>query len=407
MSAVQVFPGNQAIWQQSFFASLDLSAKTNFPENAKTDESSHSVQESISFPEKEKEKSMDEEDEKKEQASASCSFSSFPTSTSCSFSSFPIQKLDVPLFQKDLKTYHKQKVIDVALKIFKEDLEEFHHLKGVCLVYTGSDGREEKLSPFSSPLEIIFIAKKADDLQMEIVKKVQNLLLKYRPFFDPDIEVKCLETDSLICFNRNWDWTKPKDERPFPTRALDAQYLIGDMSVLESYKMTFYRQVRDSQSRSSIEFFDHNTVRATIQGFRRCLKGSDKNQIDLEGGIVNYDGAKVKGPKYPFLRSIQYKLGEQIFKHIQAGKLSEEDFLKMPFSTIERIQWMADKRLLNIKSQQTEEVQKAYIASLIWFGQTQKNFELNGIKQTSLPLDEVQAVAKAIDKFCQDKKIFS
>jgi hypothetical protein len=385
----QIASESQAVWQQSFFESLELSSssKANLVESAKLEETAHSVQESTSSL---KDKNVNEGQ----------------TLAPCSISSFPIQKLDVSLFQKDLKAYHRQKVIDVALKIFKEDLEEFHDLQGVCLVYTGSDGREEKLSPFSSPLEMIFIAKKADDLQMEIVKKVQSVLLKYRPFFDPDIEVKCLETDSLICFNRNWDWTKPKDERPFPTRALDAQYLIGDRSVLESYKTTFYRQVRDSQSRSSIEFFNHNTVRATMQVFRRCLKGSDKSQMNLEEGIVNYDGAKVKGPKYPFLRAIQYKLGEQILKYIQTGKLIEDDFLKMPFSTIERIQWLADKRLLNIKPQQMEEVQKAYIASLIWFGQTQKNFELEGIRQTFLSLDEVKFVAQAIDKFCHDKKIF-
>jgi hypothetical protein len=317
------------------------------------------------------------------------------------------QELDTVQFQKALSAHHIKQVTSVALQLFQDQIKVFNDLKHVCIAYTGSDGREEKLSPFSSPIELMFIVKRKEDLESETLEKVQEFITQHPTLFYNKIEVKCLEDDSLICFNRNWDWKGKKDNRPFPTRPLDAHYLIGDSSILAAYKMQFYQELQDPKNAKLLKRFKKDAVQPTQSLLKRTLDQSTLSDIDLGNSVAFYDGERIKGPKYPFLRAVQYKLGLHICSQIQKKKMSLEDFCAMPYSTVERIQWLAANKFLNMTKTQVEAFQKSYTSSLIWFGIVQKNYEVHGKSQTQLPSEDLQVVAKTIASICQDKKIFA
>lgn len=370
---------NQAIWQVNFLDSMQESPRN---EHTKDEE--------------------DEIDETKE-----LPLSLVQTASQKEVSAFfPLQILDAIQFQTALSNHHIQNVQLIAVSLFKDNMKCFNDLKDICIAYTGSDGRNEKLSPFSSPLELMFIVKRQENLHSETLNKVQEFVSYHPTFFYGRVEVRCLENDSLICYNRNLDWKGKKDNRSFPTRALDAHYLVGSLSIFTDYKTQFYQELQDAKNIHFLKSFKKDAIQPTMSLFKRTIEQSTTSDINIETSIAFCDDKRVKGTKYPFLRVIQYKLGLHICSQIQKGKMSLETFIAMPSSTIERIQWLASKSLLQLNQIQVEELQKSYAASLIWFGIVQKNYEVHGKSQTQLPSEELKSVARTISIICQDKKIF-
>jgi hypothetical protein len=320
--------------------------------------------------------------------------------------SFPLQQLHATSFQKSLSVRFILKVSEVAAKIFQDKIEELDGLKNECLACTGSDGREEKLSFYSSLIEMMLIVPKQDALKTGIIDKIQKILLEHPTFFYCKLEIKCLEEDSLICFNLNWDLFKPKNDRPFPTRAIDARYVIGNESILTSYKKKFFREVQDLENAKLLKKFRISTVKPTLKLLESLFEKQNLKDVNLKSGILHYDGKRIKATKYPLIRPVQYRLGQYICKQIQKKKLSEEDFLTMPSTTIERIQWLVNQNLLEMENTEIQAIQKAYIASLIWFGQAQQNFELQNLEETQCSPDDLKAVTEVIVRFCNNQAFF-
>ncbi len=413
MSSVLLM-NSQIIWQQSFFASMessqrqphqdscivDIPPKVDMPAEKEMLTQESGVNESPST--KQELSCFDNNNNDQADVDGQSSHLASQNDSSSHFVLFPFQKLDVGSFYEQLRAYHKEKVIKVALNIFQAKMTELNSLAKMCLAYTGSDGRGEKLSLSMSRLEMICIVNKQSDLQSGIVQKVVTILQQHPLFFDVDLETKCLETDSLISFVKEGA-DESKEGRCFPTRALDASYLIGDESIFKKYKITFYQQIEDVQNQKELKHFSKDVVKASMRVFRRFSKG-EKTHIDLAMGMINYDNKKVKGTKFLFLRAVQYKLAEHIFKNV--NKIKSEDLINMPSTVVERIQWLADRKFLKIKSEQIQQIQKAYTVSLIWLGCSQKRFELENCQQMIVPLDELQQVTQTIDDFCHNTKIF-
>ena len=303
-------------------------------------------------------------------------------------------KFDISLFQKSLSAHHKTRVIAVAKRVFEDKLPELAEAKDLFIGFTGSDGREEKLNPHASPVEIVVGMKSKESLKSGALEKIRTLIAQHPDLFYKDIEVKCLETDALMTFKGE------KDERPFPTRALDARYLVGNEETFIAYRKAFFKELQQPASSKALAKFKKNAVQDTYRVFKRTVEGVDKSQIDLFTGNVSYDGNRIKGVKYPYLRPVQYKLAMHVFSLIQNNKISEADFFQMPSPTIERIQWLADKKLIKATAEEIRSFQKAYIASMVWFSISQKRFEVFKQPEISLPVRELKGVAEAIAQFC-------
>lgn len=160
---------------------------------------------------------------------------------------FPWNEIDSHQLQNSFKERLSNQTETVRQILF-ENVPELKDLKNACLAFTGSDGRAEKLSPLSSPLELMFLAAK--DVDEKILQKIQTVVATHSSLFHTKIEVKSIETHSLICFDRTYNWkSSNKDYRPFPTRALDASFLLGETSVFQDYKNKFHEEVEHPDSK--------------------------------------------------------------------------------------------------------------------------------------------------------------
>lgn len=311
--------------------------------------------------------------------------------------SFPGGKVlghvNAQLFHENLRLNHREKIIAVARNILQEEVPELNECEDLCVTFTGSDGREEKLSRFSSPIELLIFVRKTTPLTSGIVDKLRSLIAWNSNLFYQDIELKSLRSDSLLTY------AGPKGERPFPTRSLDALFIIGSQNVFNDSQKAFFAELQNPENGKKLNSFKKQTVHATHQVFNKVMNRSDVTQIDLATGQVCYDGKRIKGVKYPFLRAFQYTLAMHVFKLVKAKKIQESEFLTMPHAIIDRIQWLADKKFLEVTPEEVKEFKKAYATTLIWSGISQKNFEIDQQITTVFPSDEVTAVAQSIAKF--------
>ncbi len=319
---------------------------------------------------------------------------------------FPWKELNACIFQSELKDRTFLLISSIS-KILKDDVPELEDLKDACVCYTGSDGRDEKLSKFSSHMELMFLARHVKEINEMLLQKIKIVISKYPELFITDIDVKCIETDSLICFDRNKNWKSGnKDDRPFPTRALDAQFLIGNPDLFKTYKCKFYEEVQNPDSKKKIGSFKNCAIRPAMQLLQRSTIGIAVSDINIQQGSMTYNGDRVKASKYALLRPVQYKIAEHTCKLIQEKKLSKDDLLIMPNSVIERIQWLTEKKFLKLSVEQLTNIQKAYAASIIWSGLAQKNFEVNLEETMTVNMIDLKEVSTTINDFCRSSTIF-
>lgn len=360
---------SQSLWQESFLKALDIQPKS---------------------------------DENKENSTSSRDTSSFKVSDFL----FPWNEIDTGVLQ-DCFRERLTNQTETVQKILIGQIPELKDLKNACLGFTGSDGRAEKLSSFSSPLELMFLVNHVKDVDEEILQKIQTVASKHSTLFYKEIEVKSIQTHSLVCFDKNQNWKNSnKDDRPFPTRALDATFLIGETSIFKDYKDKFHEEVESQDSKKRLASFKNSAIRPAMQLLQRSEKGLATSDIDVAKGSMTFNGDRIKATKQALLRPVQYKIGAHICKLIQEKKLTKDNLKSMPTSIIDRIQWLANKNLLKVSEAQLSKVQKAYTAALIWAGLAQKNFEVNEETTTHVSVQDLKEVAKAINDFCTSPAIF-
>lgn len=310
---------------------------------------------------------------------------------------FCLSHLDESSFQARLSNYNEE-VVKLIQNIFHRELPDLEKSTTLCLLMTGSDGRHEKLSLSFSPMELIVVVKDKDDLTDPLLKKIQIVVFKHSHLFDTDIEIKYLGKESLICYK-----STPKREnenpefRPIPTRALDAKFLAGSVSAMSDYRKQFFEELASSSSKELLKKFWKHTVKATLRVFKTTLEQKDQSHIDIQAGLLNYDHNKIKATKFTLLRAVQYQIGYAICTQVNAGVIKEKDFSQLPNTTLKRIDWLAQKKLLEMRQGETKELKKAYVASLVWFEKAQRSYKEQQRKQISVPIKDLTQVFDAVN----------
>lgn len=325
--------------------------------------------------------------------------------------SFSFDAFDSDLFNAAM-IEHNGRVLNAVQKIFSQELPELVASQSVCVAMTGSDGRREKLCSLSSKIELIVIVS-GENLKASIITKIQKVVAQHLSLFHPDLEFKDLLDDSLICYNNNLDPFGVKDYRPFPTRALDALYIVGSSKVMAEYKSQFFNELGKKESKKLLQKFQDSAVRPTVKLLKdEMMKTSSESaivgmtHIDFVKGELHYDGNRIKATKYSLLRVVQYKMALAICKAVNKGELKQETFLSMPIGILERIDWMAKTKILNLGTEELQTLKKAYSTSLVWFAQAQQRFRKDGIKVSSESVKSLQVVANSILNVGTNAKVF-
>lgn len=318
-----------------------------------------------------------------------------------------LKQIDPKQFSENLGDYN-QKIYDKAKEILQQYFStELNLLKHACIVFTGSDGRGEKINPMESPVELVLLVEdKSGSDFAAVAKKVNALIDKNPTLFFKKLEVKCLKLDHMSTYTRLDDTGTPIEERAFPTRALDATYLAGNASVFAKYKDLFFQELQQADMQKTLKGFADSALKPTISLLNKAAEHKDTSHLDIEKDALYSDGDRIKGTKYPLLRAVQYKLADHIVKVIKHKGLSKTDFLKMPRSTIDRIQWLADNKLIAISQAAVEATKQAYAAALYWFGRAQIALKEENKKEIILPKGELENISKRIHNFCNSKIIF-
>lgn len=385
---------DQIKWQGQFFQGLseDL-IDPIFQKEAEAKTEEVKVSEDVELQSEEAEKKAEEP---KSQAAISFSFDAF----------------DSDLFNAAM-IEHNSRVLHAVQKIFSQEVPELAASQSVCVAMTGSDGRREKLCSLSSKIELVVIVN-GEDLKAPIIIKIQKVVAQHLSLFHPDLEFKNLSEDSLMCFNRNLDPFGVKDYRPFPTRALDALYVVGSSKVMVQYKSQFFNELEKKESNKLLQKFQDSAVRPTVKLLKdEMMKTSSaesvivgETHIDFAKGELHYDGDRIKATKYSLLRVVQYKVALAICKAVNKGELKQETFLSMPIGILERIDWMAKTKILNLGTEELQTLKKAYSTSLVWFAQAQQRFRKDNVKVASEPVKSLQVVANSILNVGTNAKVF-
>lgn len=256
------------------------------------------------------------------------------------------------------------------------------------LLITGSDGRGEKMES-TSPIETILVIKEED---CDLIAKI-TALVKANPSFLGNVDIKILKDaqEKLIGYNREKDLEKPKQFQSFPTRALDAAFLIGNQSIYCKYKHKFFRELQ-SQDKSNVSLlrnFRSSALKISVKLLRDNLAGKGCD-FDLVQGIFYFDNERRKGPKYSMLRTMQYSLADYIFKLVSNNLISESQFKEIPRGVIGRLGWLYNNRFLKINAEEFEKLKKAYAISLIWSTEGQEKHKMLGSSVTELAVSPKQ-----------------
>ncbi len=279
-------------------------------------------------------------------------------------------------------------VHSIAKKIFEQAIPDLSKSSNLCLAYTGSDGRQEKINK-SSNVEIQAIIPTKKDYDEELIKKIIQVLKSNLSIFHHELEIYHIDSDNLLMYK--------KGKRPFPTRALDSTRLIGSKTVMTAFKKKFQEHLKQGSTKI-LGRFRSSALGGSRKILRLCCETVKPNteQINLASGTVSYNHKRIKGVKYPILRVIQYKLADLILELLKFDRIQVE---KIPKSTIERIDFLAKKNLLGLSDAEAHNLKLNYAKALLWYAASEKVY-LRLLKQTiQINSEEISQTARDVLAF--------
>ena len=272
----------------------------------------------------------------------------------------------------------------------------------LCIVTTGSDGRLEKSA--LSPIELVILKSPTYTSEEELDTKVRQSLLGIRSdIYDSAVEEKDLSQDFLIKYSPNG--------KVFPTRALDSKFLYGNYHLYSRYRSSPLRELKGSDGK---KFFDKfkDRVRSHRSNLRDNMKGTDQNpQFNLETGELFYLGngrdinSTKRATKFGHLRTMQYRLARDLCKYFR--EVESPDMGKLlhgfPSSTLDRLNYLYYAGVLDLSSNELDDISNAYTLSLYWYHLAEENFRFHGQETTTVDPGELREVSRIALKFGKRK----
>lgn len=215
---------------------------------------------------------------------------------------------------------------------------------------TWSDGRQENY-PTASGMDITicwpsqwrtYIPSLLQDVFAQQLEVITSKTIQ------PKINFETLSLNDIkkLLFY-NWD-----ENRFFPTRLLDAQYIYWNKDIFNELKQYLFLQLKDLEKK----FYERwrNRIRShrkISETWKANFKWNEINYFDPENGIVYYEKREsdVVGVSsletwvkiWP-MRFMQYKTASLIIKAIQNEKISLDEFLKIPNFLWDRLEFLRD-----------------------------------------------------------------
>jgi hypothetical protein len=267
------------------------------------------------------------------------------------------------------------KNLDLIQRIFSEWPDR---PKSFAIALTGSDGRLERTGNPRN-VELIVITEEDDDSARYkvVAAKIHTLVIEREKMsesidlFHPDIEEKNLGKDSVS------QYTPPKDAKkivPIPTRALDAQFIAGDQETFRRYKLKLRQEL--SANTKICRDFKKDFLKPSKKNLSNELEEKGTSGVSLTTGQLTSDGAYARGPKYGMMRSIQYAVADAILRN--SAHFSDEEFLSIPPTILERIDFLEQKNLIPLNPSECEELKRCYTQSLFWYAKLENASKIQG-----------------------------
>ncbi|NGX56561.1 MAG: hypothetical protein K1060chlam5_00804 [Candidatus Anoxychlamydiales bacterium] len=245
----------------------------------------------------------------------------------------------------------------------------------VCILTTGSDGREEKASRNESPIELILYINVKDKEQVKIISAKIEAYIAKKPHFFQILDIKSEESSLYKML-----------EKVMPARPLHAKFLLGTKENLEKYTIQTVREIR-SISPKDLKKFRVDFCNSHLAQLKKCLEGTEDQSISFKNNTISYDGKnfKKRSTKYVALRVVQYNLDLIICNYLK--EIPEEEaiaFLKaMPRTTHELIEFLYKRQVLQgLTYEEVKTLQKSYDLCLIYFHFMQNLYEASHLEVT-------------------------
>ncbi|MCB1148919.1 MAG: hypothetical protein KDK48_02035 [Chlamydiia bacterium] len=298
---------------------------------------------------------------------------------------FFVSDLDADQVVVELKCLAAQ-VHTIALRVLMKAVPELSATQDIAVGYTGSDARGEKLSKLS-PIELVVFTR---DKEHPLIGRIHETARNYPRLFFRELEIKAPE-DNLLQFT-NTDPNFPQNV-PFPSRVLDARFLGGCNALWQETKGAFLNQV--STGTATINKWKSSALGRAVKALKETKEGSTAHGVNLQAGLLTFDDDKIKGVKYPLLRTLQYKVDLLCLRALKEGK--GEGVL--PLSIAERIDWLAKSKIHTHGGMDWAKLKKAYVTLLLMYGASQEQYAHKKADTISVDTESLNEMADLVQKF--------
>ncbi len=282
----------------------------------------------------------------------------------------------------------------------------------MSVLTTGSDGRAEKSSYSKVDLIVAYRLKTATSVEMlDYIQRFKNALEGQRLLFSLVVRPVDISSDSVMCVENN-------TSASFPTRVIDAKPLFGSQDVFNMFKLSkFLEELQARKAADKLKNFSQKKKEAldiVLSGGQQTFKRRtlEHFRVDREQVTIFYnsgdDGTpKLSGPKFGFLRTVQYGVALAVCKALKGHSLSEDQYRNMPANIVARLDYLNACGKLSLTNDEVAQLKKAYQFFIFLYHLSEEQFLAHSHKEITLSGDfmaQFREMSKIVsDTFSGDK----
>ena len=242
-------------------------------------------------------------------------------------------------------------------------------LNEICIAATGSDGRLEK-GPLS-PLELIIFSRNS-----EYANQVSTIINSLN--FDQFTIIDHASTERKIVGGTSpLSYAMNDEKKVFPSRIFDSVVLAGDPKILLDAKKELVLELANINRIFEYVQGKKKSARRVMESGQQEWKGQNIVHYDLTNGIAflnNQNSGDIESKSRSFkmgpLRYVQYSIEQHLLGKIRGfvanGKTEMAVGLltDLPTPTVEKLKFLSENKLLNLKGSVLSEAIECYLAFL-------------------------------------------